>query len=386
MRVLFFTVVSVGLVFTGIRLFQGLGAVTNLSDRYPWGLWKAFSVLAGVAMGGAGFTMMAAVYVFHADRFKPIIRPTVVLAFLAYVTAAASLVIDIGRPWAIWHPIVYWNTHSVLFDVAWCLMLYTCVLLLEGSGLLFEKLGWHRAEKIQHAITVPIVIVGVILSTLHQSSLGSLFLIVPGKLHSIWYSSMLPVHFYVSAIALGISMVVAMSHYSRRMYGQRLEVPLLADLCRVLVGILGVYGAIRLFDLLHRGQLATAFGWSYEAIMFQAEFAVGTVVPILLLRSPTARRNVRNQLAATICVIGGFMANRLNVSITGLEGAQGGHYVPSIPEASVTLMFIALAFGAFSLAVKHLPVYPKPPTVPDTFPPELEPKATGAREEDTVHA
>jgi Ni/Fe-hydrogenase subunit HybB-like protein len=355
---MFYLLVAVGLVLTVVRYTKGLGAVTNLSDKYPWGLWKAFNVLVGVGLGGAGFTLMGVSYIFNAKRFRPIVRPAVVMAFLAYTSAAVALMIDIGRSWAIWHPIVMWNPHSVLFEVAWCLMLYTGVLVLEGSGMLFERLGWHRAAHIQHTATVPIVIAGVLLSTLHQSSLGSLFLIAPGKLHPIWYTSMLPLLFFISAICVGLAMLIIMSRLSAHAFGRQFDVPLLGDLSRILVAMLGVYGLARIWDLTLRGQLGTAFGWGYEPAMFQLEFGLGVVVPLAVLVWPKLRANWHLLYGSAMLAVFGFVMNRMNVAITGFEGAQGGRYVPSWEEVFMTLMVVALVFGGFGLAVKHLPVFP----------------------------
>jgi len=355
---MFYLIVAIGVIVTIIRYAKGLGAVTNLTDRYPWGLWKAFNVLVGVGLGGAGFTLMGVVYVFNAKRYRAIVRPAVLMAFLAYTSVAVALTIDIGRSWAIWHPIVMWNPHSVLFEVAWCLMLYTGVLILEGSSMIFERLGWHRLVHIQHNATVPIVIAGVLLSTLHQSSLGSLFLIVPGKLHPLWYTSMLPVLFFLSAICVGLAMLIIMSRLSAHAFGRQFDVPLLGDLSRLLVAMLGVFGLARIWDLTLRGELGQAFGWGYEAGMFQLEFGLGVVVPFVLLAWPRLRANWHILYGSAMLCVFGFVMHRLNVSITGFEQAQGGHYVPSWEEIFVTLMVVALAFGAFGLAVKNLPVFP----------------------------
>lgn len=356
---MFFLLVALGLVATVVRMVSGLGAVTNLSDKYPWGLWKGFNVLVAIGLGGAGFTIMGTVYVFNAKRFHSIVRPTVLMAFLAYSSAAAALVIDIGRPWTIWHPIVMWNPHSVLFEVAWCLMLYTCVLMLEGSGMLFERWGWTRMVRIQRMITLPIVIVGVILSTLHQSSLGALFLIVPGKLHALWYSSMLPLLFFVSAMGMGLAMVLILSRLSARAFGRSLDTPVLSHLARVLLAVLCVYGIARIFDLANHGALVLAFQPTYEAAMFQLEFVLGVVLPVILLGSPARRARPTILYSAAVLVVCGFILNRLNVSITGFEAAQGGHYVPAWPEIFITLMMIALVFGAFAFSARYLGVYPE---------------------------
>ncbi len=350
-------VLSAGIL--AVRFTQGLGSVTNLSDAYPWGLWVGFDILCGVGLAAGGFTITTVVYVFNVKRFKPIVRPTILTAFLGYVLVVVALLFDLGRPWNLWHPLVMWNPRSVMFEVSWCVMLYLTVLALEFSGMVFERLGWTRALVVQQAATLPLVLAGALLSTLHQSSLGSFYLIVPGKLHALWYTPLLPVMFFLSAIAVGLAMVIVESRLSARAFGRHLEMPLLMEVGRVLVAALGVYGAARLYDLVHRGVLGEAFTGSKEALLFQLEFGLGVLLPMALLSRSRVRQNAGALYASALLVIMGFVVNRLNVSITGLEGAQGGRNVPALPELVITLMLVALGFGLFGLAVKYLAVYPR---------------------------
>lgn len=360
-RYVFAAILAVGIPLTVLRYTHGLGAVTNLSDNYPWGIWKSLNVIAGVGIGGAGFSIMAAVYIFHLERLRPIVRPAIVMAFLAYASVAFALAIDIGRTWAIWHPIVFWNGASVLFDVSWCLMLYTGVLLLEVSGMLFERLGWPRMLQIQHAITLPVVLVGVVLSTLHQSSLGSLFLIVPGKLHALWYTPILPVLFYISAICVGFAVLILLARVTANAFGARIDPPVLSEIGRILVVGLGVYTITRSVDLLHRGALGLAFSGTYESIMFLVEFVLGAVLPLVLLLRPAVRTNARMLHVPAVMVVLGFVANRLNVGITGFEAAQGGHYVPAWTEVVIGLMVPALACAAYVWIAQYLRVFQPAP-------------------------
>lgn len=357
-RIIFFLLVAAGLVVSALRYLRGLGAVTNLSDAFPWGLWIGFDVLCGVGLAAGGFTITTAVYVLNAKRFEPIVRPAVLTAFLGYVLVIAALLLDLGRPWNLWRPMFLWNPHSVMFEVAWCVMLYATVLSLELSGMVFEKLGWRRALRAQKAVVLPLVIAGALLSTLHQSSLGSLYLIVPGKLHALWYTPLLPVMFFLSAIAAGLAMVIVESRLSSRASGHRLDAPLLSEVGRILFAALLVFGATRLYDLIHRGVLGLAFEATLAGLFFQLEFLMGVLLPLLLLARPAVRRNIRGLYASAVLVVMGFVVNRLNVSITGFEAALGGRYVPAWSELAVTLMLVALGFAAFSLATRHLPVFP----------------------------
>jgi len=382
---MFYLLLSVGLVLTVVRFSQGLGSVTNLSDTFPWGLWVGFDVLCGVGLAAGGFTITGIVYLFNVKRFAPIVRPTVLTAFLGYILVVVALLIDLGRPWNLWHPLVMWNPHSVMFEVAWCVMLYTTVLALEFSGMLFERLGWKRAQRIQKGFTVPLVIAGVILSTLHQSSLGALYLIASGKLHALWYTASLPLLFWVSSICVGLAMVIVESHLSSRAFNRRLEMPLLREIGRILVAALFVLAVFRLYDLLSQGALGLAFQPTYEALMFHVEFLLGLVVPMVLLAVPRFRATGKGLYAASLLVVLGFITNRLNVSITGFEGAQGGHYVPAWSELFITLMIVALGFGAFSMAVKYFNVFPE--SVEESRPPLVEsPPAQIGKPKRVLHA
>ena len=254
-RIIFFAIMALGFYGTAIRFVQGLGASTNLNDQFPWGIWIGFDVLCGVMLAAGGFTLTAAVHIFNIKRLHAIVRPTILTAFLGYVLVCVALMFDLGRPYRIWHPLVMRNPHSVMFEVAYCVMLYTTVLSLEFSPIVLERFGWHKPLKIVKAILIPLVIGGVILSTLHQSSLGTVYLIMPDKLHPFWYSPLLPVFFFISAIAVGLAMTIFESSLSSKYFGQQLELPILQELGRVLMVVLSVYAILRFEDLFHRGML-----------------------------------------------------------------------------------------------------------------------------------
>jgi len=363
-RVILGVILCCGLYGSLVRIFGGLGASTALSDQFPWGLWIGFDVLCGVALAAGGFTISAVVYIFHIERFRPVIRPAILTAFLGYLLAITALFFDLGRPERLWHPLVLWNTHSVMFEVAWCVMLYTTVLALEFSPILFERLGWKKPLNLVHKLIIPLVIAGTLLSMLHQSSLGSLFLIVPGKLHPLWYSPFLPVFFFISAIALGCAMTIFESFLSYRAFRKRLEIDLLSDLGKVIVVTLVAYLALKFLDLTDRGVLGQAFAPTYEGRLFLAEILLGVVAPAILLAIPRFRNDHFGLFAGSLLVVLGFMMNRLNVSITGLEGSAGIPYFPSWTEISVTALFAAAGFVLFGLAVKHFPVFPEAEKMP----------------------
>jgi Ni/Fe-hydrogenase subunit HybB-like protein len=266
---------------------------------------------------------------------------------------------DLGQPWRIWHALFFWNPHSVMFEVSWCVMLYTAVLALEFSPVVLERLRLEGPRRVLRAVATPLVIVGVILSTLHQSSLGTLYLIVPSKLHALWYTPLLPYLFLISAIGAGIGMVILESYLSERAFGRHLEMDLLEPLARGMVVALGVYGLLRVIVITKNGAAALLLHPGYEARMFLLEMVVGVVLPVSLLLVERVRMNPTGLVVSALFAVLGFVINRLNVSVTGMEGAAGVQYVPSWMELTVSLGLVAIGFALFALAVRYLPVFPE---------------------------
>jgi len=340
-----------------LRFARGLGATTNLSDAFPWGLWVGFKLFA-VCLAGGGFTLAAVVEIFNLKRYRPVLRPMILTAFLGYSMFICSLILDLGRPYRVWHPIVMWNDHSVMFEIAWCVMLYTTVLLLEFSPVILERLGWERALRGVRIAMIPLVIAGVILSTLHQSSLGSLYLIVPGKLYPLWYSPLEPVFFFISAICAGLSMTIFESWHSSKAFGKQLEVSLLTGLGRVLAVVLSFYLALRGVDLAHRGVFHLLLLPRAETYLFLLEIAL-LAAPMFLLFRTRIHNNPTALYLCSVLTLLGFVTNRMNVAITGMEASSGIHYFPKWTELAITLSLVAAAFAIFGLAVKYLPVFPE---------------------------
>lgn len=355
--VVFFIILGLGLVGTFVRFYYGLGAATNLSDAFPWGLWISFDVMCGVGLGAGGFTMAALVYIFNIKKYKPIVRPAILTAFLGYLLVIAALLFDLGQPFRIWHALIMWNPHSVLFEIAWCVMLYTTVLALEFSPVVLEKLRLEKPLRWIKNIMIPLVILGVILSTLHQSSLGSLFLIVPEKLYPLWYSPLLPVLFFFSSVAVGFAMVIFESYLSARAFNKQLEKPLIVDLARVLVFILALYLVMKVIDFNRREVWSMMFLNRTETYFFWLEIGMGVILPMILLSIPRVRNHQSALFFSVLLVILGFVLNRLNVAITGMEAYTQANYFPSWMEISITVMFVALGFVAFRLAVRFLPIF-----------------------------
>jgi len=320
-------------------------------------------------LAAGGFTLTAAVHIFNAERFRPIIRPALLTAFLGYLLVVFALFFDLGRGDRIWHPLIMWNPRSVMFEVGWCVMLYTTVLALEFAPVVFERLRLERPQRWLHMVSLPLVIVGVMLSTLHQSSLGSLYLIVPDKLHPLWCSPLLPVFFFISALAVGMAMTIFESSMSARHLGHQLELPLLRDLGRILTVFLAVYAVLRVQDLYHRGAWHLALRWNYESSLFWLEIGMGLALPLLLLFLPRVRQSANGLYLVAVLVVAGFITNRLNVAVTGMEASAGVRYIPKWTEVAVTLSIVALGVWLFALATRYLDIFHEEP--PDAVRPPL---------------
>ncbi len=343
-----------GLAAAIIRFSQGLGAATNLSDGRPWGLWISFDVMCGVALAAGGFTLAAVVYVFRLKRFYPLLRPTILTAFLGYILAAGSIIFDIGLPWRFWHPLVFWNIHSAMFEVAICVMTYTTVLALEVSPVVFERLEMKTPLKWIRAVTIPLVIIGIVLSTMHQSSLGTLFLLVPGKLNALWYTPILPLLFFVSAVAAGLSMIIIESSLSASAYRHRLELPLLQEIGGALPYVLGIYLVLKLGALILEGKLGLMFAGNLASLLFLLEVVGGVVLPFLFLLSSQVRKSRSGLFRSALAVVLlGVVLNRFNVSFFGLAGAP---YLPTWMELAVTIGIISAGLLAYNFMIKRFPV------------------------------
>jgi len=344
------------------RFGRGLGATTALSDATPWGLWIAFDVMAGVALAAGGFVLAATVYVFHLERFRPFVRPAVLTAFLGYAAVATGLLYDLGLPWHIWHPFVHPQPHSVLFEVALCVGLYLTVLALEFSPVVLEHprlaaTPLQRLHRVLKRATIPLVITGVVLSTLHQSSLGSLFLIAPHRLHPLWYSPNIWLLFFVSAVGLGLMMVTLESFFSAWLFGHRLRLDLLSGLGKAASAALFLYAGIRLADLALRGQLGALFDGSWQSGLFAFELLLSALAPATLLAIPWLRRRAGGLLAASLMTVLGMLGYRFDVCVVAFSRPAELPYFPAWTELAVSVGIVAGALLIFTFFVERLRVY-----------------------------
>jgi len=348
------------------RFLFGLSYVTNLSDTFPWGLWIGFDVTSGVALAAGGFVIAGTVYVFNIKRYHAIVRPAVLTALLGYLLVIVGLLFDLGRWYNVWHPIVgapfgMANIHSPMFEIAWCVVLYATVLMLEFSPVVFEKLRWQRVLKFMRKITIPLVILGMCLSTLHQSSLGSLFLIAPEKINPLWYSALLPVFFFISAACVGLGMTILEANLSSRALHRELESDLLAGLGKAASVVIGVYLFVKFADLIYRGALDFAFVPGFHATIFWIEILAGFVAPMVLMAFKRTRSNPNLVFLSGALIVFGVVFNRLNTALLGTWQYVNSAtpYIPSMGEITITVALVSAGVVAFGLAAKFLPLFPQ---------------------------
>jgi Ni/Fe-hydrogenase subunit HybB-like protein len=362
-RAITLIIFAAGAYATYLRFVQGLHASTNLSDRMPWGMWVGFGTLCGVGLSAGAFALSGAVYLLGMERYRPIVRAAVLIGFLGYVSVMFGYMYEIGLPWRFWHIFIYWNHTSMLFDVAMCVMTYTTVLTLEFCPALIEKIPWQKPRELvlhwHHRVTVAVVMAGVLLSSMHQSFLGGLFLISPGKLYPLWYTRNIHALFFLSAIAAGLAMTVIALYFSMRSLDARIDYGILRELARVISLLLVVYVIFRGLDLVSRGGAHYLFLPVRETGYFWMEVGLLAIVPLILLQFEKVL-NTPLYLYWTCCsVVAGFVINRLNVCITGFERSMGVLYTPKWSELASTLLLVAGCVIAFRYAVLYLDILPR---------------------------
>jgi Ni/Fe-hydrogenase subunit HybB-like protein len=351
--------VVVGLATAVVRFDRGLGAVTNLQDGRAWGLWISLDLYCGVALAAGGFLMAGAVYIFGLKKYYPIVRSAILTAFLGYLMVIVALLVDLGQPWRIWHMIIYWNPHSPLFEVGWCVLLYTVVLSLEFSPAVFERFKMKAPLKWIRAIQIPLIVAGIILSTLHQSSLGSVLLMMPDKIHPLWFTPILPVLFFLSAAAAGVSMTLFEVSSGSRLTGHAVDPGILRGLGRGTVRILALYLAVRLGDLLFEGKLQEIFTVGSYSLLFLMELSIGVILPLILFSLPAVQKSPRALSWSALSVIAGLVLHRFNVSLTALAPRTGTFYFPHVLEFVISIAIIAAGILAYMLANRYLHVIPQ---------------------------
>jgi Ni/Fe-hydrogenase subunit HybB-like protein len=365
-----------GLFFIIGRFTGGLAAVTNLNQVNPWGLWIGVDVATGVALAAGGFTTAALAHIFGRHRYEAVTRPALLTAMLGYTFVSVGLFIDIGRSWAIWKPIIYWQPNSVLFEVAMCVVIYLHVLYIEFIPVVAERykgrvalpgpfavlngiLNWvlDVADRILDKVMWVFIIAGVVLSCMHQSGLGSLLLIAPTKVHPLWYTPLLPLLFLSSAIAVGYPMVVFETTLATSSMKLEDEMTVLSPLTRVTIALLGIYLALKIGDMIARGTYVYLLDGSVQSRAFIVEVLLGVVIPWVMLLLPAVRSSRRWLFTACALIVGGVALNRVNVFLVSFQPPFADYpYFPAVGEFAVTAGLIAAIMFLYRVFVTYLPV------------------------------
>jgi len=350
----------IGVFFIAKRFIYGIGSVSNMNDGYPWGIWIAYDVVVGTALACAGYVMALIVYVFNRGEYSPLVRPALMTSMFGYTLAGISVIFDIGRYWQAYNIFLPWfsNLHSVMFEVALCIGTYTLVLWLEFAPTFLEK---FKAEKLQqrlNRIIFVFIALGVLLPTMHQSSLGTMMLMAGHKLSPLWWSAFLPLLFLITAVLIGYAAVIFESLLSSVVFKRPLEMHLLSKISAIMPWLLGMYLLIRIEDVNLRGFLPLAFEGGITANLFLLENVL-LAVALLILAYPANRRNPQLLFLSSLAMLLGGSLYRFNTYITGFDPGTGWQYFPSVPELCITFSIIAFEVMAYLWFVKRLSVLPK---------------------------
>lgn len=369
-----------GLVFLMGRFFFGLGAVTNLNNQYPWGLWIGVDVAAGVALAAGGFTTAALGHIMHKDEYHAIIRPALLTAMLGYTFVALGVFVDIGRWYFIWHPLIMWNGNSALFEVGICVMIYVTVLYIEFLPVVTERFigkvnlpgllsGFNKmVDKLLRLLDKGLaktmfifIIAGVVLSSLHQSSLGTLMVIAGPKMHPLWQTPILPLLFLLSAISVGFPMVIFESLIASRSLGLKPEMHILSRLGSMIAPLLGIYLAFKIGDMFIRETFVYLAEFNTASVMFTIEMLFGVIIPLRMFLSTKVLKSPLFLFIASALVVLGVLINRINNFVVAYTPPYSTEsYFPSIGEFSVTIGFVAILVLLYRFFVINFPVISLP--------------------------
>jgi len=366
-------IVLIGLGLTVMRFTGGLAAVTNLTDYNPWGIWIAFDLLCGVALAAGGYTTSAACYIFGLKRYHGAVRPAILTAFLGYSLVVFALHYDVGRPWRLPFPIfLQQGTTSILFEVGLCVFIYLTVLFVEFLPVALEWQGWPRLRNLLVKLTMALTILGVILSTMHQSSLGALFLIAPSKLHPLWYSAYLPLFFFVSSIFAGLSMVIFEGSLSHRWLHHKMDQGHLDASVQVVLGFAKAASLVMFgYLILKVFGLAMDNRWHYlltgYGVWFLVEILGFVALPCYLYALGAREKNLTLIRRTSVLAVLGIVVNRFNICLVAFNWqlSAADRYFPSLGEIGVSVFVVTVGLIAFKFITTRMPVFHEHPDYPD---------------------
>jgi Ni/Fe-hydrogenase subunit HybB-like protein len=340
-----------------------------------------YGIMTMIAIGGVGFTITALVEIFGVHRYHSFLRPAVLMAFLAYTGAITMLMVELGRPWMVWMVLVSWAPTSALYEVGWCAFMYLSILAIEFAQVPLEQAGWKRPLRVIKTIYIPLMLMGVTLSHLHQSSLGTLMTLLPHKINALWWSDNLPLLFLFSAMMAGPALAILEHLAAARWLGFAPRMDLVAGLARIEVWLVGPFLAFQLGDLFYRGAAEAALSLSWLALSFWIEIGFGLLLPFVLLMMPETRETRGRLALACALILAGVLLHRLNVAVIGLRVRHWETYVPSLGEVGITLGITAAAIFVFGYLARILPIHQELASAQPSAHPAAQPAAGWRRAE-----
>ena len=351
---------AIGIALVIWRFAVGLGASTAMSDGYPFGLWIALDVVTGTALACGGYAVALLVYIFNKGKYHPLVRPAILTSALGYTMAGLSVAIDLGRPWNMWKIPLYvrhWNVNSALLEVALCIMAYVMVVWVELMPSLLANAKHPflvRLRTFLEKALIWVVALGILLPTMHQSSLGSMMMLAGPKLHPLWQTPLLPLLFLTTCLAMGYSVVVFESLFQSLVFKRPFESRFLHSIQKIAAygGLLFVIA--RFVDVGIRGQLGRAFTFDLYGIMFWIETAIWLLPLAMMYATPVP--NLGSLFRAAVVLLFAGALYRFDTYLIAFDPGPGWHYFPSIPELFISIGLISLELAAYVLLVKKFPI------------------------------
>jgi len=359
---------GIAFIVAMIRYIYGIGAISNLSNAYPWGFWVSFDLFTGIAISSGAFVLTSIVYILKLEEFRPLVRPTLLTGLLGYVMEVIALLVDLGHPERIWHYFIYQNFTSFLLAIGLYVMIYATIMMVELAPALLERLKLQKFADLIKRYMKPLVIIGATISVLHQGSLGALLLIQPAKLFPLWWTPLLPILFFISAVAIALAMTIFESSLSSRYFHRGLETHLLEKLAAAIPYVLGLYLIVRFVQLALADDLQYLFNSGTMSILFWTEVIIGSIIPLILFSFKRIRQSPSGLLTGAIILLLGMILDRFDVSWLAVKHpdpityiptfmANNVHYFPSLPEVSISIGIFSAGILAFGLAIKYLPIF-----------------------------
>jgi len=347
----------IGAYFIVARMLFGLGAVTNLNGGYPWGIWIAIDVVVGTALGCGGFSMALLIYIFNRNRYSPLMRPALMASLFGYALAGAAVMLDLGRYWNAYNLMLPWyaQPNSILFEVALCIGAYVVVLCIEVVPTFLDRFGRAGSAEAVRKWMWLLMGLGVLLPTMHQSSLGSLLLVMGSQLSPLWYTAWLPLLYLITAIAMGFGIVMVEATLVTNAFQLRSEQRLLGQLSPIVAVLLGVFLVLRFADIFYRGHAGLMLAGDTDALLFGIETLL-FLGAMLLLASPQARRSQRLMFLAAVTLLVAGVLYRIDAYLIAYAPGNGWTYFPSVGELMITIGIFSLEIMLYLICIKKLPV------------------------------